>query len=333
MSLPSTSRDRDSYLSFVTNGFSNWKKALHRFQTHEASSHHKAATNALAAVKGGLNVVVSCSRAKQKEMRDARKALLAILSSVKYLACQGLAIRGHDDADSNLKQLLELRSNDVPELKSWLQRTTYKWISHDVVNEMLELLADDVLRSLTNEVRAAEYYSVIMDETTNISVKEQVSVCFRIVQKGLQVQELFCGFFCTTDTKAATLCAILNDILRRFNLPIGKCRGQCYDGAANMKGQRSGLQALIQQEEPRALYVHCIAHVINLVLQDMGQRVSVCRDFLSMITELIGFVSSSPKRLSSFQTYQEEDENVHLRKFCPTRWTLKAASLRSVLQN
>ena len=33
----------ESYAAFVVNGFSNWKKALDRFSTHERSELHKAA--------------------------------------------------------------------------------------------------------------------------------------------------------------------------------------------------------------------------------------------------------------------------------------------------
>lgn len=54
-----------------------------------------------------------------KEMKDATKALLVILSSSLYLACQGLAVHDHDDAVSNLRQLLELQANDNSELQSW----------------------------------------------------------------------------------------------------------------------------------------------------------------------------------------------------------------------
>uniref|UniRef100_A0A147BCI9 Putative tick transposon n=1 Tax=Ixodes ricinus TaxID=34613 RepID=A0A147BCI9_IXORI len=261
-----------------------------------------------------------------------REALLAILSSLLYLSTQGLAIRGHEDTESNLRQLLELRANDIPSLQSWLQRTKYKWISHQILNETLELMAHDVLRSLTDEVREAEHYSVILDETADISAKEQLSVCFRVVTENFEVQELFCGFFSTADTTAASLFTVLKDILCRFNLQVNKCRGQCYDGAANMGGKHRGVQALMQEEEPRALYVHCLAHVLNLVLQDVSQKVDMCRDLLYFVTELINFVTCSPKRVALFQELQRE-EDVNLRKFCPTRWTLKAASLRSVLLN
>lgn len=89
----------------------------------------------------------------------------------------------------------------------------------------------------------------------------------------------------------------------------------------------------MQEEEPQTLYVHCMVHVLNLVLQDMCHKVNMCHHFLSMVTELISFVTSSPKRVGSFQVLQVEDEATNLRRFCPTRWTLRGASLRSVLVN
>ena len=189
--LPNTSRDKDSHLAFVTNGFSNWKKALLRFKSHEGSNFHKEACRAVVAAKGGVNVVSACVKGKAKEMDDARQALLAILSSLLYLSTQGLAIRGHEDTESNLRQLLELRANDIPSLQSWLQRTKYKWISHQILNENLELMAHDVLRSLIDEVREAEHYSVILDETADISAKEQLSVCFRVVTESLKSRSCF----------------------------------------------------------------------------------------------------------------------------------------------
>ena len=112
-------------------------------------------------------------------MSDARTALLAILSSLQYLSCQGLAIRGSTDEDSNLIQLLHLRAQDIPELRSWLARKENKWLSHDILNEMTEIMAHDVLRTLIEEIKC-EFFSAIMDETADISVREQVSICFRV---------------------------------------------------------------------------------------------------------------------------------------------------------
>lgn len=330
--LPRTSRDKDSLIAFVETGFQNWKKALQRFKSHENSALHRAASTALTALNVGLNVASALSESKQNQMKESRKALMAILSSIRFLAFQGLALRGHDDDEGNLKQLLLLREADVPGLAAWLSRTGYKWISGDIQNEMLELITHSMLRSLMKEVHGAGFYAVIADETSDITTQEQVSFCLRYAKENLEVEEVFVGFYATADTRARTLFSILKDVLCRFNLRIENCRGQCYDGAANVSGKSGGLQALVQEIEPRALYVHCLAHTLNLSLQDLCTKIDVCRDFVSLFTDLVNFVRTSPKRLSWFQQFQKE-ENPALRQFCKTRWTLKARSLRSVSAN
>lgn len=65
------------------------------------------------------------------------------------------------------------------------------------------------------------------------------------------------------DTKAVTFFCVIKDVLTRRSLPLSQCRGQAFDGASNMSGIRNGVQALIKQEA-RALYVHCLAHTLNL---------------------------------------------------------------------
>uniref|UniRef100_H3B1Z5 TTF-type domain-containing protein n=1 Tax=Latimeria chalumnae TaxID=7897 RepID=H3B1Z5_LATCH len=323
LTLPATSRDCKSYSAFVKEGFSNWKKAIERFGTHEKSNLHRAAVCSLGVVKAGVNVAAACSEAKQKQMKEARSALINILSSLQYLSCQGLSVRGHTDEESNLNQLLALLAENIPELKSWLNRTKYRWMSHDIVNEMIEIMAHDILRTLMKEIHEAGFFSIIMDETADISVREQVSVCLRIVNKDLDTEERFFGFYNTSSTTSQALYTLLKDVL---------CRGQCYDGAANVAGCRRGLQALVQEDEPRAVYVHCLTHTVNLVVQDVAQNIAACRNFLTLIRELISLAKSSPKRLAWFKEFQRADKET-LRSFCPTRWTLRAALLQSVASN
>ena len=49
------------------------------------------------------------------------------------------------------------------------------------------------------------------------------------------------------------LVSVLKDVLLRLNLSIHNCRGQCYDGAANMAGARTGVATQITREEPKAI--------------------------------------------------------------------------------
>ncbi|KAK7870340.1 hypothetical protein R5R35_003727 [Gryllus longicercus] len=202
--------------------------------------------------------------------------------------------------------ILKARAEDVKELEDWLQRSGHKWLHHEIQNEILEAMARDVLLKIMEEVNNAEYFSILLDETADIAKTEQVSIYVRIVSPDLLASEYFVGFYSTANTKAEALFEIVKDVLLRFGLPLSKLRGQCYDGAANVAGKISGLQERIREEEPRALFVHCNAHTLNLVVQDGIEKVLPARKFIGEVKDLINFVRDSPRRVAKFQDLQAE---------------------------
>ena len=123
-------------------------------------------------------------------------------------------------------------------------------------------MALSVLRLYKQELAEAKYFAVMLGESTDISVKEQVSICFRYVSKDHSVHETFVGFYETAATDASTLFDITDDVFKRFELSISNCRGQCFDGASNVAGHVSDLQKRITDIEPWALYVHCVSAIL-----------------------------------------------------------------------
>ena len=53
-----------------------------------------------------------------------------------------------------------------------------------------------------------------------------------------------------------------------FEVSWSNCRGQCYDGALNIAGKFNGVQNKVKVCEPRAVFVHCFTHTLNVVVQD-----------------------------------------------------------------
>ena len=51
-------------------------------------------------------------------------SLLKIITSLKYIAEQGLAIQRHNASDGHFATLLQLRSEDDDNLRAWLTRTS-----------------------------------------------------------------------------------------------------------------------------------------------------------------------------------------------------------------
>ena len=98
-----------------------------------------------------------------KEVQDdqaiARSCLLKMISTLQFLACQGLAARGHLESEGNFIQLLRLRSEeDCSDLVRWLKRRG-NWTSHEIQNELFEIMAHSVLRTISNAAKVNNIYS------------------------------------------------------------------------------------------------------------------------------------------------------------------------------
>jgi hypothetical protein len=330
LSLFSFSQSRDDAFTII--GYDNWKNSLAKFSKHEASKSHQEAVLKVANATSGTNVAGQLSRSLDHEREVARSALMCIVSTLHYLCTQGLAVRGHTECTGNFENLLKLRAADNASLKSWLDRSGYRWLSPAIQNEIIQDMALSLLRSFKQHFCDARYFAIVMDETTDASCKEQVSICLRYVTQSLQVHETFTGFYETASTTASTMFDITKDVLTRFELQLSNCRGQCFDGASNMAGNVTGLQKRICEVEPKALFVHCMNHSLSLSFQDAMSYIPHCRDAMNLIKDLINFVRDSPKRLAWFVTFQDHDTGA-LRPLCPTRWTMRVSSVKSVLNN
>ena len=62
-----------------------------------------------------------------------------------------------------------------------------------------------------------------------------------------------------------------------------------------MAGHLNGVAAQIKRDEPRALFVHCLAHCVNLCLQESGKQSRPISDALTLVNELYNFIQLSPK--------------------------------------
>ena len=109
---------------------------------------------------------------------------------------QSIAIRGDgDEENSNFIQLFKLRGEDDPKFAKWLEKKTDKYVSADIQNELLKVMSLQVLRDIATSLHSAEFYSIMVDETTDVSNKEQAVLCFRWVSDDLIAHEDFVGLY------------------------------------------------------------------------------------------------------------------------------------------
>jgi hypothetical protein len=84
-------------------------------------------------------------------------------------------------------------------------------------------------------------FSVLIDESRDISVKEQMAVVVRFVNKKRRSNRTILGIKHVKDTTSKSLKKALVDMLSDHGLVVANIRGQGYDSASNMRGEFNGL--------------------------------------------------------------------------------------------
>ena len=148
-------------------------------------------------------------------------------------------------------------------------------------------MGQTLLRQLLDEIRKSLWFSILADEATDISYHEQLSLSIRWVDDDFTIHEDVLGLIQLPDTKSVTIFCAIKDVLIRCSLPLSQCRGQAFDGAANMSGIRNSVQALIKSEAKHALYVHCLAHNLNLCLKDVTNACELIHTVMDFIYNLV----------------------------------------------
>jgi len=164
-----------------------------------------------------------------------------------------VVVRGHHEHSTsnnkgNFLELLELRGSDNDLIKK--KKKEIQFTDHKIQNEIIELLRKQVLSQILKQIKQAKYFSVMIDETTDISRQEQVSLVIRYTDDQFNVYERFIGFERTVEMTGEALFNLLLDWLKKLNLDVKHIVGQSYDGASAMRGEYRGVAARLKEVAP-----------------------------------------------------------------------------------
>ena len=292
---------------FVTQGFTNWKEVLKKFREHvgeDPNSIHKKCVKACQDLMNqNQHIELALSNQSTQSRLDYRTRLVAIIDVVRLCLSQALAFRGHDESEESNKKgnfltFLQFLADHNEEIKRVVldkapdnNKLTSPDIQKDVVNAMVVETTKIILSELGDDL-----FSILVDESRDISVKEQMVILLRYVNKNGCIVERFLGVVHVGDTTSLSLKFGVEELLQKHQLSVAKIRGQGYDGASNMQGKFNGLKSLILKDNPCAFYVHCFAHQLQLALVGtvrIHQKISM---FFSQLNTITSVVAGSCKR-------------------------------------
>lgn len=171
-------------MKFVNLGFSNWNDGGRKLNKHQACQSHMDAVAALQRHGSGKVDELLDKQLKQNKV-DAHDMLVYVIEAIRFLAKQGLPFRGSfvkdaeiGEPESNLWAVLQSFTSFSDRLSTLLKRA-HTYTAPDLQNELLNIMGNLVQRELVSKIRNAKWYCLMVDETPDISGKEQLVICFR----------------------------------------------------------------------------------------------------------------------------------------------------------
>ncbi|XP_052182037.1 uncharacterized protein LOC127794821 [Diospyros lotus] len=277
--------------AFVSEGFSYWKSKdkLNIHVGDHDSAHNKAR--------------IKCEALMNQEQH--------IQSAFFKQSKQGLSFRGHDESENsenpgNFLVLLQFLGDHNDEIKAVTMNKAplnCKLTSPDVQKDIVSACAAETINAIIKDI-GDSFFSILVDESRDVSTKEQMSIVLRYVNNSGQVNERFIGFEHVSSTTALSLKAAIDKTFSKYNLSLSRLRGQGYDGASNMQDEFNGLKSLILKENPCAFYIHYFAHQLQLALVAVAKKNTPISNFFHLVADVVNIVGASFKRCDHLREKQ-----------------------------
>ncbi|XP_018329034.1 zinc finger MYM-type protein 1 isoform X2 [Agrilus planipennis] len=268
-----------------------------------------------------------------EHVRLNRLLLHVVIDAVLYLGKQHLAFRDHDDSidpinQGNFKELLSLLLIRSPiEIRNQYEKikNVFTGDCQSIENDLIGCISEYINDYVTTEISESNFFSIEVDDATDITQSSQCSLIIRLVNSEGKLVERFMGFHdVSADRTSDMLYNILHTILEQFNYEH-KLVGQCYDGSSVMSGHLNTLQKKIKDKAPQAVFVHCVVHHLNLVLQQSLVKILSCRLFFASVSGISSFFKDSE---NSSYTHNSTSPTVP-----KTRWSCHSKLLNVIIED
>ena len=184
---------------------------------------------------------------------------------IEFLSSRGLAFSGSSELagspqNGSFLGILELLAEYDIFLAEHIQKRVNKGKRHvscfssTVCEEFIDVIATKVLDIIVSEIKQAEYYSMSLDSTPDITNVDQLTIIFWFVLPDGPVKR-FVKFISTRGHTGYQLADLLFEFIDDNGISLKDFREQSYDNASNMSGKYEGMQAIIKEHNHQAEYI------------------------------------------------------------------------------
>ncbi|XP_038055857.1 uncharacterized protein LOC119727856 [Patiria miniata] len=105
------------------------------------------------------------------------------------------------------------------------------YCSHRIIDELLAIINDSVLQPLLIDLQKSRAWSILIDESTDISVTQELAICVMFLNQHSKVETTFLDMVPVTNGKGETVTDAILQLLQRHDLSMKNLRSIASDGA------------------------------------------------------------------------------------------------------
>ena len=141
------------------------------------------------------------------------------------------------------------------------------------MQDMIYAISTTLEETLLQKVCASPFYSIVLDETNDLSTVKQLGVVVHYIDMETAVPAVsYLKLLDMTKAIAAALeSAVTTYLETSSSLGISKLGGASSDGASVMMGQENGLMTRLKRKVPQLIVTHCSAHWLALTASDVSK--------------------------------------------------------------
>ncbi|XP_028664100.1 zinc finger BED domain-containing protein 5-like [Erpetoichthys calabaricus] len=203
-------------------------------------------------------------------------------------------------------------------------------LSNDTVSLRISDMANDVQQTLVHRVKNSKFYSLQLDESTDIASQANFLMYVRYIWNEKVLEELL---FCRplpSNTTAELVFGVLSSFVNENGIPWEKRAGICTDGARAMSGINSGLISRVKEIAPD-VWIHCSIHREALATKKMPPRL---KNVLDTAVKVVNFIKARPLQSRLCHIICQEMGSTHLQLLLHTevRWLSRGKVLTRLFE-
>ncbi len=198
-------------------------------------------------------------------------------------------------------------------------------VSNNTVSRRIDAMSEDILATLVSRVKKSEFYSLQVEESTDVANLANLLLYVRYLFEGTVHEDfLFCRPLATRTTG--------EEIFNGTNgIDWERCVGICTDGAKSMTGKHTGLIAHIRRVCLSISWLHCSIHREALAAKNMPDDLHAV---LNDAVKLVNFIKARPlnSRIFTLLCNEMGSEHKSLLLHTEVRWLSRGKVLTRLFE-